>query len=362
MSTYHAANNSMNFIQLNRSIQETANPYPLNREVIRTLDTIADLEKKEEKRQVEIRERPVLPEASQSSDPNYLGILAEAFSKAFASMSEGSIQQVQSYAELQQLNETISQSVFQSMKLAIDKEEKQINAVSIVNAYQEKCSEVDKVLNWVLFGVGIAMILGTIVSCVFDGGASAAALPEEIELLSDLSVEEIGTLDEAVDAAPEFSENLEIESNDAVEIPEENLNIEGESSQQETEINQANRDTTNEMDRVNREGARSKSNWKKRLLHMLIGAGFGTPSLVKAIQEMKTYDLLKQTADSQKEVGEALAILHQNNLYFQFYQHLVQQTGSVVQEETKNSAELVETFGEITNAYQQISYGLAQAV
>lgn len=381
MSSYLSDNNSFSV----SSVQSTLLPQYssdqiLQKEISRTQDTIDSAQKREKKQQVNVGQRPSLPPAGKSGDTQYLMIVAEAFSKSFQAMSEGTIQQAKAYADLQQLDETMSQSVLQTTKIAIDKEEKQMKMASAVEAYQKKCAKEDKIFGDVMLAIGIVLIVATVVSAIFDAGASLAAVPEEVaavgaeaggeaaaeaggEIGADLGDVEMDTfvdssMDEE-DIEPEINEG----ENATGEITE---GVDSTETQGANEANQTERSTTDELDQSNKDESKSEDSFKKKvgkkLLHMAVAAGFGAPMLMQGLQGLKTASMQEDLATTQKQVGAALATLQQNNSYFQFYQQILQQAGGVVQEETNDASQVVETFGSIANAYQQISYGLSSSV
>lgn len=365
MSNYLPDNNSFNVSSVQAPvIQQTDIEQILKKEISSTLDTVSAAEKQKEKQQAQVGQRPSLPPSGKSQDPNYLAIVAEAFSKAFDSMSQGTIQQIKQYTDLQQLDETMSQSVLRSTQLAINKELKEIKLSAEVHAYQEKVEKKDKILGYVMLGIGIALILATVISCAFDAGVSAGLIPEEITGFfgagAEMTPEEI-EMDTFADSS-DLTDTSDLDDEDVDPETVENTESQNTSSQ-DTQNTQQARETSNDLDKSNEENSKSEDSLKKKigkkLLQVVIGAGFGSPMLVQGIQGLKTSGMLKDTAQAQQQVGEALSVMQQNNAYFQFYQQLLQQTSGVAQEETNDSSQVIETFGDITNAYQQISYGLA---
>ncbi|MCC5832230.1 MAG: hypothetical protein JJU12_04215 [Chlamydiales bacterium] len=376
MSDFLLENNSIksNSI-LSPAIQQFLNDQILKKEISRTLDTISTGEKEKECRQVKVGERPLLPPAGKSKDPNYLMILAKAFSKAFDSMSKGTIEQIDSYSKLVELNETMSQSVLFSTTNAIDKEEKEYKLEAQERKQAKTASDIQKAFFWVSVAVTVVMILGTVAAAVCTGGAAAALIPEEVSMFAGDAAEIGGEL---ATEAPEMIEmDTFSDSSDLVDSSEdlteensatESLNpVESESNTQAENIqeNQANKETSNELSKSNEENAKSEEAWKKRLKkvgQMVVQTIQAAPNLVNGIESLITYKMLKNVESAQEEVGNALSLMAANNSYFRFYQQLLQQSSSVAQEEVNSTEQVVETFSDITKAYQQISYGLASAV
>jgi len=385
MSSYLPDSNSYNVGNvLTSPIQQVEYEHILSKQISRTQDTIAAAQK-QEKKQVQVGQRPSLPPSGKSKNPNYLAIVAEAFSKAFDAMSQGTIQQVKSYADLQQLDETMSQSVLLSTKHAIDKEQKQIKLASEVKAYQEKTAKEDKIFGDIMLVLGIVIILATVVSAIFDAGASLAAVPEEAALVGGEAGAEAG-MEAGADAGMEagdiemdtFSSSIDEEGGETGEVDEGGEtdgaqatdSTETTDTQETNQADQTERQTTNELDQSNEENSKSEDSFKKKALkwlgkkalHFTAAFGFAAPMLMRGIQGLKTAGMLQKTAAAQKEVGAALSTMQQNNAYFQFYQQLLQRASGVVTEETNDASQVTETFGQIANAYQQISYGLANSV
>jgi gas vesicle protein len=100
----------------------------------------------------------------------------------------------------------------------------------------------------------------------------------------------------------------------------------------------------------------------KRVVGAAIGAAFGAPSLLKGLADKAIASELNNLSQIQQDMGTAMAKAQENTAYFQFYQQLVQRFGSIVQEETSDASEVIETYADIVNAYRQIPYALANSV
>lgn len=316
--------------------------------IIRSLDTVENAQKKQRQKQQTAGARPTLAQPGKSKNPDYLAILAHAFSKAFDSMAEGAIAQTKNYADLQEFDETMSQCVLQSTNIAITKQQKQIKLAAEVQAYQMKIQRADAILGYVLLGIGIVV---TVVSL----GISAAA---EFPLLAAGVGEEIG---DGMGDAIELDTFSDLSESDPIEMEEEEdpinnpNNTDNPVNNNPTEVENANNSEESAKKRILK--------WLgRKTLHMAASVGFGSPMLINGIEGLKTAEMLNQVAKAQLEVGNALSIMQTNNMYFQFYQQLLQLSGGVAREETNDASQVVETFSDITSGYKQITNGLASAV
>jgi hypothetical protein len=312
--------------------------------------------------------RASLPQPNTPSSKDELMILAEAFVKAFSSMDKSVITQHNDYVQLQQLDQTQTQAVLQSTTNAINQEEAANTLSAQISDYQQKMASNETILGWTMFGLGIALMLGTFISGFFDFGASDAALPEEAELLDmgATAMEEAG--DSADSAVDDLSSNIDDadlagSTEDSSTMSESESSIDEVDTTAENNEQTAARDLNKSSETASSTALRWLKGWGKVLLKMTIGAGFASPMLVKGIVNIKYLaPQLQQLSDSQSNVGQALDALQVNNMYFQFLQQLVQREGSVMQDETNNASEVIDTFSSVTSAYRGISYGLANAV
>ena len=344
----------------------------LLKEISQTQDSIATAQKQEKKRQVLVGQRPALPAAGKSKNPNYMAILAEAFSKAYDAMANGTKEQTKAYAGLQQLDLTMSQSVLRSTNLSIAKQESEIKITAQIAAYQAKTAKFNETLGEVVKWSGIifvsAVIIGTVASAVFDGGLSLAFVPEEISALFGE-----GGAEAAADGAEDgVAMDTFSSSSDAAEAGEAAEGAEGaasesnaaEASEESEQAETASSQTKATVEKVGNENAKSIARLKwvgKKVGHILLGGLFGAPMLAKGVQGIKTSEMQNAAADAEKSVGTALATLKENQQYFEFFQQLVERSGGVLEASTNNASQVEETFSNVINSYKQISYGLASA-
>jgi len=336
----------------------------VNQEIARTLDTIRTSRQEQEqnkKRQTTAGERPSLPTPEKSRDPNYLLILAEAFGDAFTAISKGTMEQTKDFAELQQLDETMSQSVLRSTKLAIDKQNAAFKIAENIANLEKKAAHLSKVLNDVFIALGVVLVVVTLFATAMSMGAFSALLPEEMTMMSgEMSAD--GAMEESESGATEMDE---------VSTDEETGETKFESTKPKSTRFRGLMKTVKSIRRMlNKIKPKQTDSMKLKVFKKLIskayqaglGAAFGTPTLITGKEKLETANKLKKAEAAQKEVGHATAIMQENNIYFQFYQKLVQRNSGVIQEESNGAAQVLETFGDITNSYKQISYGLASAV
>jgi hypothetical protein len=223
-----------------------------------------------------------------NSSGDYLAMLAKAFTGAFAAMHKGVITQMQSYSELQKLNQTQTQSVLQSTTNSMNELDALNKKQAELSAFQAQMESSFSTISDVMTGVQIGLLILSVASCFFTGGATLAFLPEV------------------------FSTVL----SPAVQIA----------------------------------------------LKLGIGALVASPMLMKGIMSFCVSTKLNDLASTQQLVGSALGGSQTNNLFYRFLQQVTQRDGGVLQEEVSGSNDVVDTFATITNAYRQISFGLADAV
>lgn len=365
----------------------------------RRLDTLAPslVSSKESKH---LSERPQLPKGT-SNHPDALAILAVAFGQAFSSMKNALVTQTDDYAKLQALDQTMSQSILQSTAQAISKELDELNTEQQLQEEMKKAdlaSEIlggwmgdaanwidDKVIGtlfgaaiphddmkWVMLGIGVGVMVITIVSSFLDGGASLAAVPEEGELLLDegtaagfetLGSDAIPLEDMSEDAmADEVEDGEGLGSLEGINNPVLKDMGDGEEGMELQDMTSTDRTVVRDLTKTSEENNQSESLWKKggkRVLQMATGVVFGSPMLVNGIMSLVVSDKLNDVSAAQKSVGTAIAVMQENNMFFQFYQQLVKREGNVVEEEANNASEAVSTLGNIFDGWRQISYGVS---
>ncbi len=332
----------------------------LTKEIARIQDTIAESEKKHKKSQVEVGERPILPAAAKSKHPDFLAFVAEAFSKSFSAMSEGTISQSRDFADLQKLDQTMSQAVLQTTKNAIDKQQAQIKMAAQAQEYQEKMGQANTVFGWAMFAIGIVLMVVTVASSVFDFGASLAAVPAEAGMIEMGDMAATATTD-AVAGGVEAA----IDAGEAA--GEAGGNIAGLTEDVGAQVESAAEDGVSEevnsaSSFKNKLGDFLKTKGFRKGVQLGVGSILASPMLVSGIEKLHTSGMLDKVAEAQKETGDAIATMQANQMTFQFYQQLLRRASGVVQEQGNDASQVVETFNDVTSAYKQISYGLANAV
>ncbi len=300
-------------------------------------------------------ERPGLPPSQPKSSSDEMMIIAAAFCKAYSSMALSVETQTTDYASLQQLSQTQSQSILQSTTNAINKQEAAEKQAADIAAYQEHMAEVQKIMGWVMFGIGIALTIATIGSAFLDGGASLAAVPEEIEMLEVVGEGAEGAIeagaDVGADAAADAGADL-------------GADAAADSSEASTQSENLTQQTSRTLESSESAENASESTAKKVLLKIgKLGfqAVLGIPMALKGATSLQVSDRLSQLAKAQKDVGEALDKVSQNNAFFQFMQQLLQREGSVLNEEASDASEVIDTYAAVTSALRGISAGLANA-
>lgn len=388
-------------------IDQVESQHGKNDQIARNLDTITaaqNSEKWNDKLNGTAGSSPLsLPAPGASKDPDALTILAAAFCKAFSAMSEGSISEIKNFAELQQLDQTMSQAILLTTKEAIDKQENLLKEQTQLNDYMAAIATKSSILTWVLFGLGILLLAATAGTAAVGSPALAGVLGEEIvgeEVAGGLGEEaielsqlevtnEISTLalpaENLATTVTDSTESL-VSVTGALDEPSTTVTEIVEKAVQETTDLAATDPAINAMeslvpvtDAVDEssaatavtnvadktvEGAAGKSafsewldtlDWKKMLGNMAASTVFGTPGLTRGVSSLYIEEALKKVAGAQAEVGTATAKMQIISMDFQFYQQLVQRQASILNEETSNASEVIDTFAKISSAYRQIS-------
>ena len=314
----------------------------------------------------------------QSNSPqNELLILAEAFVAAYTAMNKSIQAQTSDYVELQELDQTQTQSVLQSTRNAINKQKAAVKLAAEVSEYEKKLAKENEIFGWVMMGVGIALAIVCFAAGFVSFGATAVVAPEIIE-----------ATELAATAAPEVAEEAAPEAIELSDTADSDMDVEGEGEgvtnsaeemsdmmSQTTENVEENTQQVSESvskDLSSSDAANTKSALKfaarsakffgKIGYQVAVAGVFGSPMLMKGIVSLKVQSKLEDVAAAQKLVGGALDTLQRNTMFFQFLQRLIQREGGVLQEEVSDASEVVDTFASITSAYRGISYGLANAV
>lgn len=321
--------------------------------------------------------RAELPQPDSKLPKDELTWLAMAFSKIFDSMRKGAIQQTLEYTELQRMNLNQSQVVLESTTRAIDKEKKEFALAAKIANFEKDQAKAQQILTWVTIGIGAAMLTFTAVSALFTFGTSLLAVPEELAAES-IELTELGATEVLEDGAEDGAIDGEAEEEEALDATESEGDRAPSSMRQTQELmsrpaSEAARDSTAvERSLVSKSGQNAKSAAEsvKKVLQFVAKKGMeagmstfmGSPMLWKGIESLYVSSQLSELAGAEKEVGSALGIVESNKMYFQFFQQLLQQVNSGVDESVKEASDVVESFGKITEAWRQIPYGLASAV
>jgi hypothetical protein len=298
--------------------------------------------------------RPMLPSSSSKLPADDMMEIEVAMSQAYESMNKSVVAQTVDFAQVQQLDQTQNKMVLDSTINALAAQKAaEAQQLSIQND-SARMADIDKYLNWGLIGVTAVLIIVTIVASVASGGAAAAALPEEVTLVSEevtatSTAEGVGG--GAATGAAGAVEASTVEAGEATVAEADGA---------------VNAETSNALTSTAAEGGKSTTNWAakacKIALRVTFAAAMGSPILVKAIFSLQLAPRLTDLAAAQTLVGQTMGMETRNTMYFQFLQQLIQRSGGVVSEETKDTSEVIQTYASITNAIRGISYGLANAV
>lgn len=322
-----------------------------------------------------------------SVSPNDLDMMTAAFIKAYSQMQSGLSTEIDDYTAMQSLDLTQSQCVLASTTNALKQQQAAAELSAQIADYQKTMAASENTLNWVMTGIGIGLMVITVVSGFLDFGASDAALPAEASLLTEADA----TGDVALDTLSTGEDGVGADTAESTEsTTEEEVSSEA-STQESSSSTQANAAEQNTQKTVTRDLAESSKEvsksakevtkitlWNgktielpigrvpvgfgKVLLKVTVSAGFGSPMLMKGIVNYHVADQLHSLSVSQSQVGQAMGVMQQNNMFFHFVQQLLQREGGILQEEASDASEVVDTEAGIVSSYRDISYGLANAV
>ncbi len=341
-------------ISLSTVLLETAS---VQKQIKRMQDTISTTERTEKIKQVEIINRPLLPKPQPSKSSDYMTLLAEAFSKSYDALSEGTIVEDKDYDRTQTISLAISSDILKDTQTTVVQENKMAQLVQTQEEEVKSDAKINQDLTYGTYALMAVLLVATIASAAFDGGLSLGAVPEELALDGGLGAEEGG---EAVEmTAMSSSEELGDAGATGISETEEVMSTtEDMTLDNETE-------NTNELGReeAKTDKPTTGARVKKMLLNMALSAAFGTPQLVQGIESKNQIaPILKQLASEQAAVGSAFAVMQMNNSFNEFFQKILQRKSSVISGQTSEATEIVQKYGDIMNAYRQITYGLARAV
>lgn len=317
---------------------QTVEGYSKTSEASQLVDTISSAEHPEKCfKGIEIGSRPSLPPPNGEIPQDDLMILAKAYCEAFTAVNEGAITESGAYTNLQQLDQSQAKALLDTTRASIEQVGALAKEAADLAKYEEEMNTVNSVLGKIFLAVTIVMIILTIGAGVASGGAADAALPEEVEALE-------GTGAGLAEGGEEASTDLQSTLQTLEEAPK---NAETETSVPRTCWNK----TVEAVD----------SPVGRKLLRIGGGAVFGLPQLMKGITGIVVAKRRKELSIAQGKIGPAISSEQTTSMYFQFLQQALQREGGVFREEISGAGEILETYGEIMNAYKGISYGLANS-
>jgi|GEM_PF-5462114 len=298
----------------------------------KSLDTVVSAAQIQAKQAAASLVRPTLPSPAPIVPADQLMIIAAAFCEAYSAMNQSVISGAQDLTKLQELDQTQAEMILKKTTDAINKQEALVKEQADLSAYQASAGKTESICSWTMFAAGIALVIGTAIFGIFTGGAADALIPEEMELM------EMG------EGADEIGADLS-----DIEIDDEPSDVDGGS---------------HDLDGNSISDAQSES-WGKYFsklgLKLGFSAGLSSPLLVKGVFGLKIAARLQALSDSQKIVGNALAAVSSNNMYFQFLQQLMQREAGVTNEEVSDASEVIKVFTDLTEGIRGISYNLSQS-
>lgn len=369
------------------------------------IDTISKATKKEAIVASQVSSHRVELPAPKPQGGDYLEALAKGFSSVYSCLSQTTESQTSSFAQLQELDQSMSKAVNDSIQNSITKSNDEFQKQQAIQKAIKEQADQQGLLNKICYGIGAVLIAITVVSAICDAGASFAAVPEELELV-DLPAAGAAGSGNAASSAGElssFMSNVDMDDPDALAQPMEESNlssnnldsdVDEETDDVDSRVQKSMEDTDRMMEKdpdqltdqqqydemqkdsslkSNDENIKSENNWEKarkvfRNKWMKRCVGLGGVAVSATPQGMHAFFLFQQAsfkktlAKAQTDLGTALARVQENNMYFQFYQQLVQRQSGIVQQFAGELSDVVSTVSDIMSAYRQIPTTLAQAV
>lgn len=137
---------------------------------------------------------------------------------------------------------------------------------------------------------------------------------------------------------------------------------------QSTEYASIDEQTETDLESSDKTLNESSQKWKRalnRLTRMMIGGATGTffamPYFYQARASFFQSECKNKIADLTKTMGPYMGIMQENNMFFQYYQQLVQRGSQFVQQLAQQAGDVVETDATVMNSYSQMAVSLAQS-
>lgn len=318
--------------------------------------------------------RAALPQPKKQT-PDYLKIMAEAFASAYTAMVKNEQARTVDLTKLQQLDQTMADLVLKKTNIAITKEKKELEKAQKIQWEMKEYQEHSSFLSDLMLGLGIALTVVTVISALFDAGASLALVPEEIaadgaaaggEAAGEAAAEAGGEAGgEAADGA--------VSGADAV--AEESFEMEADVAEGSEDIEGAQNAAKEAGDTTKAEGGLQKYArlWQtfregtkvgkttSRLLKIATAGAFASPMVMNAIAQFKIAGYKEGLATSQKAIGKEFATTKLYGAYLQWYQQLVGRSSGITQDLAQELGNTIEVAGNTINGYAQIARGMGQS-
>lgn len=348
---------------------------------------------------IEQAQQPFIAESKSStrinlpapSTTNYLLSIAEAYEAIFTSLAGTVIDQLQSQTAMQRLDQTMGEIVLASTNAAITQQDATFKKMYAAQAQEQ--SEAEKAAHWGKFAqiFGIVLIVVMIGATIATSGATAPVdetiLPESLELTNMTSTTSNISDTELTSSSESEMENQPLNNNEG-KIPDGKMEIGSDEEEEESamkkmdkmmegtgnnnnyeQLDETQKTTEEKVEQSNSEVNKSNDNWRNglhRLAKTCIGGAVGTinalPYYFQGRASLYQAKYSNQIAKLLEELGPSMGIMQSNNMYFQFYQQIVQRGSQNVQELATETIDVTQTLSSVMSAYKQISAGLAQSV
>lgn len=376
------------------AVNEAASNYSITQDELEALtrtigytvsDTIASRREEEiseyNKTHKSLDKAELPPSNSNPGNGDYLSTLAEAFSAIYSSMSKTVQDQLNGQQSIIQLDQTMSQCILTTNNNNINQLNKSNAKIAQLEADQKKEQKDDALWSKISMVLGVIMIAGSIALAIATGGASAAA---EAPLMEMEMTEMTPDLLETTTQMPENMSDVPLEDMDSEANQPKVNNVDNEDgsifersqskwgslndSYENPELQDENAQTKQQSEEQLQESSKGANKAKAvltRLAKCLLGAGLGTVSAMPNIYQAKAnFAIAKvqsELAGIIGNMGTAQAATQENNMFYQFYQQIVQRGAQMIQQLGEQASSVVEIDGTVMGAYQQIAISLAQS-
>lgn len=342
-------------------------------------------EEKGETPQVQPGDRPALPvpEILELRAGGGLEALAKAFGDSFNAVSDGTRTITQDMNKSQLLAGSMSQAILSSTEKTIHDQAAEFDASTALAKYQDECTKINDTTNWWALRIGIAiLVVATVVpfACaalpmvagMLAGGAEVAAgAAEATATVAEVGGEAAGEAAAGAGEAAAGAGELTVDSESIVESSGELVQeeITGEENTQNILSAASDAADASSLPSARTVGIQllrafcgpildacpSSIIQVRALCGAILGAGLSAPDIIRAAQTPKTVRLMEAQIKTEQDVADSTGVMETNNIFWKFYQQLIQREGTVAQGSIEGISKIIQSYGEITHSYENMA-------